>query len=207
METVTKKKLYEAMFLVDSADAGSDWDGVIAAITKILERAEVDIVSMRKWDDRRLAYDIKGKSRGTYLLCYFRSDGQQNQEIEKSVQLSERIIRVLILCVDWMTDKDIEQDTPATKADKEKEEREAARAAAEQAKAAESQAKKEAEAPAEAEPAEEAAPAEAVAAVEQARPEQAAEVAEEPEAAEATEPAAAETEDSDEDQPKVSEDD
>ena len=126
METETKNKLYEAMFLVDSADAGSDWDGVIAAITKILERAKVEVISMRKWDDRRLAYDIKGKSRGTYLLCYFRSDGQQNQEIETSVQLSERIVRVLILCVDWMTDEDVEMDTPATKADREKQEREAA---------------------------------------------------------------------------------
>ncbi len=205
METVTKKKLYEAMFLVDSADAGSDWDGVIAAITKILERAEVDVVSMRKWDDRRLAYDIKRMSRGTYLLCYFRSDGQKNQEIERDVQISERIVRVLILCVDWMTDKEIEQDTPATKVDKEKEEREAARAAAEQAKAAESQAKEEAEAPAEAEPTEESAPAEAVAAVEEAQP--AAEAAEEPEPAQTTEPVAAETEDSDEDEPKVSTDD
>ena len=203
METVTKKKLYEAMFLVDSADAGSDWDGVIAAITKILDRAKVDIVSIKKWDDRRLAYEIKGKSRGTYLLCYFRSDGQRNHEIEKSVQLSERIMRVLILCVDWMTDEDIEKDTPATKAEKEKQEREAAREAAEEAKPAEPKAEEAAEAPDEAEPAEEATPAEAVVAAEKAQPE-AAELAAEPETTGAAEPVAAETEDSDQDKPKVS---
>ena len=159
------------MFLVDSADAGSDWDGVIAAITKTLERAEVDIVSITKWDDRRLAYEIKRKARGTYILCYFRSDGQKNQEIETAVQLSEKIIRVLILCVDWMTDEDIEKDTPATKDEKEKQQRAAVREAAEQAKAAKSQA----EASAEAEPTEEAAPAEAVEAAEEAEPEQTAE--------------------------------
>jgi len=135
LETVTKKRLYEAMFLIDSADAGSDWDGVIAAITKTLERAEVDIVSITKWDDRRLAYEIKRKARGTYILCYFRSDGQNNDQIETAVQLSEKIIRVLILCVDWMTDEDIEKDTPATRDEKEKQERAAAREAAEQAKA------------------------------------------------------------------------
>ena len=190
MKTVTKKKLYEAMFLVDSADAGSDWDGVIAAITKILQRAKVDIVSIKKWDDRRLAYEIKGKSRGTYLLCYFRSDGQRNHEIEKSVQLSERIMRVLILCVDWMTEEDIEKDTPATKAEKEKQEREATREADEEAKPAEAETEEGAETPAEAEPAEEAAPKEAVAVAEEADP--------------AAEPEAAETEDSVEDKPKVS---
>ena len=35
METVAKKNNYEGMFLVDSARAGSDWDGIIAAIKKI----------------------------------------------------------------------------------------------------------------------------------------------------------------------------
>ena len=38
MKTVAKK-LYEAMFLVDSNLAGSDWDGVLATIKNIFERA------------------------------------------------------------------------------------------------------------------------------------------------------------------------
>jgi small subunit ribosomal protein S6 len=200
------------MFLIDSADAGSDWDGVIAAITKTLERAEVDIVSITKWDDRRLAYEIKRKARGTYILCYFRSDGQKNQEIETAVQLSEKIIRVLILCVDWMTDEDIEKDTPATKDEREKQERAAAREAAEQAKA-DKAAEAQAEAAEEAEPTEEAAPAEAIAAADEVPPTeevleaQATELTREPESAATTEPAEEETDDSGRAQPKVSEDD
>jgi small subunit ribosomal protein S6 len=129
---MTEKKLYEGMFLVDSAEAASDWDGINAAIKKILDRAKAEIVSIRKWDDRRLAYDIRGVSRGTYLLCYFRADGRQIQSIEKAVQLSEKIIRVLILSTERMTQEDIEKDTPATKAEKEQE-----KAVAEQPKEAE----------------------------------------------------------------------
>ena len=212
METVTKKKLYEAMFLVDSADAGSDWDGVIAAITKTLERAEVDIVSITKWDDRRLAYEIKRKARGTYILCYFRSDGQNNDQIETAVQLSEKIVRVLILCVDWMTDEDIEKDTPATRDEKEKQERAAAREAAEQAKASKA-VEAETEAAEEVKPTEEAAPAEAIAAAdevaltEEALETEATGVTQEPESAATTETAEEETDDSEEAQPKVSADD
>jgi small subunit ribosomal protein S6 len=106
------------MFLVDSAEAGTDWDGVIASITRILERANAEIVSIRKWDDRRLAYDIRGVSRGTYILCYFRADGGKIQDIEKAVQLSEKIMRVLVLNAEHMTAEDIEKDTPAVKAEK-----------------------------------------------------------------------------------------
>jgi small subunit ribosomal protein S6 len=120
LETMVEKKLYEGMFLVDSADAASDWDGVNAVIKKILDKAEAEIVSIKKWDDRRLAYDIKGTSRGTYILCYFKAGGEKIQGIEKAVQLSEKIIRVLILSTEQMTKEDIEKDTPAIKAEKEK---------------------------------------------------------------------------------------
>jgi len=118
---MAEKKLYEGMFLVDSAKAASDWDGINAAIKRILDRAKAEIVSMRKWDDRRLAYDIRGVSRGTYILCYFRADGGQIQDIEKAVQLSEKIIRVLILNTDQMTQEDIDKETPAAKAEREQE--------------------------------------------------------------------------------------
>lgn len=121
METMVEKKLYEGMFLVDSTKAASDWDGTNAAIKRILDRTGAEIHSMRKWDDRKLAYDIKGTSRGTYILCYFKADGQKIQDIEKAVHLSEKIIRVLILNTDQMTQEDIEKDTPAIKTEKEKE--------------------------------------------------------------------------------------
>jgi len=94
---VTVKRLYEGMFLVDSAQAAADWDGVLEAIRTVLDRAGAEIVSMRKWDERRLAYEIKGVSRGTYILTYFKVDGRKISEIERDVQLSERIMRAMIL--------------------------------------------------------------------------------------------------------------
>jgi small subunit ribosomal protein S6 len=111
------------MFLIDSAYAASDWDGVIGSITRILERVEAEIVSIQKWDERKLAYPVDGKTRGTYILCYFRVDGPKIQEIEKAVQLSEQIMRVLILNAERMTQEDMEKDTPAAKAEKEKDKR------------------------------------------------------------------------------------
>jgi len=135
LETVAKNRLYEGMFLIDSSQAGADWDGIIAAIRTILEKADAEIDSIRKWDERRLAYDIKGKSRGTYILSYFRVDGEKIQDIERSVRLSEKIMRVLILSAERQRPEDIEKDTPATKVEKEKEKRKAAKEAAQADKA------------------------------------------------------------------------
>ena len=107
METVVRK-LYEAMFLVDSAQA-ENWDSIIKTIKTILAKAEAEIVSIDKWADRRLAYEINGKTRGTYILCYFRADGDRIRDIERDVQLSERIMRVLILSAETRAKQDVEK--------------------------------------------------------------------------------------------------
>jgi len=99
LKTATTK-LYEAMFLVDSALAGSDWDGVLQTIKNILQKAQVEILWLQKWGERKLAYQINHKARGTYIICYFRSDGSRIHDIERDVRLSERIMRVLILKAD-----------------------------------------------------------------------------------------------------------
>lgn len=96
METVAKR-LYEGMFLVDSAQAAADWEATLSVINNILQRADAEVVSMRKWQDRKLAYDIDHKTRGTYILCYFNASGERIAGIEKDVLLSEKVMRVLIL--------------------------------------------------------------------------------------------------------------
>jgi small subunit ribosomal protein S6 len=106
------------MFLVDSAEATSDWEGITKLIKTILKRAKAEIVSVRKWDDRTLAYPVQGKSRGAYILCYFRAPSGKIADIEREVRLSERVMRVLILNAENMTQEDIEKDTPSEETEK-----------------------------------------------------------------------------------------
>jgi ribosomal protein S6 len=109
LETVAKR-LYEAMFLVDSAQAAADWEGTLSVINNILQRADAEVVSMRKWQERKLAYDIDRKTRGTYILCYFKVDGRRIRGIEKDVQLSEKVMRVLVLTTEKRPAEMIERD-------------------------------------------------------------------------------------------------
>jgi small subunit ribosomal protein S6 len=106
------------MFLVDSAKAAADWDGILGIITSLLGKCDAEILSLKKWDERRLAYDISRQSRGTYILCYFKGDGQKIGELERNVQLSEEILRVLILRGDHVKPEDLEKDTPSTRVEK-----------------------------------------------------------------------------------------
>jgi small subunit ribosomal protein S6 len=112
------KKLYEGMFLIDSAEAAKDWDGIIETITKMLTKIDAEIVSIRKWDERPLAYKIRKCERGTYLLSYFRAEGPRIHDLERDVELSERIVRAMILNGDHLTEADIAKETPSTRAER-----------------------------------------------------------------------------------------
>jgi ribosomal protein S6 len=108
LEKQANTRLYEGMFLVSSSRAARDWEGTLKTIRTILERADCRIVSMDKWDERRLAYDIKGHGRGTYILSFFEADARKIKGIERDVLLSDRILRALILRGNYG------QKTPAT---------------------------------------------------------------------------------------------
>lgn len=106
METGVKK-LYEVMFLIDSAEAAKDWDGIIELVTKMLNKIDAQIIYLKKWDERPLAYSIKRCARGTYILSYFKADGRKITELERDVLLSERIMRALILRIDHLTEEEV----------------------------------------------------------------------------------------------------
>ncbi|MGD9789094.1 MAG: 30S ribosomal protein S6 [Phycisphaerales bacterium] len=98
---------YEAMFLISQAVA-SDLNSVVEHINEILHRGHATLLAMRKWDERRLAYEIKGQKRGLYILAYFTTVGENIAHIERDCNLSEKILRAMILRCDHMTKDQIE---------------------------------------------------------------------------------------------------
>ncbi|VAX42639.1 hypothetical protein MNBD_PLANCTO03-1487 [hydrothermal vent metagenome] len=99
-------KVYESMFLINQAEA-ADLQGAVAHIEEILCRGDAEVVSMRKWDERRLAFEIDKQRRGVFILCYFRSPTNTIAHIERDCTLSERIMRVMIMTADHLSEEEI----------------------------------------------------------------------------------------------------
>lgn len=93
---------YEAMFLFSQATA-ADFGGAIAHLREILDKAGAEIIAMKKWDERRLAYEIDKQKRGVYILVYFSCNARNIAQIERSCNLSEKVLRHLITRADHMT--------------------------------------------------------------------------------------------------------
>ncbi|MDO8886837.1 30S ribosomal protein S6, partial [Candidatus Oleimmundimicrobium sp.] len=71
-------------------------------ITAQIEKRGGEIVTLKKWDERQLAYEIDGKTRGTYILVYFNCEPASIASIERDNNLSEDIMRAMILRADFI---------------------------------------------------------------------------------------------------------
>jgi small subunit ribosomal protein S6 len=74
------------------------------------------VLSVKPWDERKLCYAIKGRTRGLYVLTYVKMDAQGVIEFERDCQLNEAILRILVMRKDKLTQEQIDAETPATAA-------------------------------------------------------------------------------------------
>jgi len=102
---------YEAMFLFGSA-AAAEVDKSIATARGIIERHGGQVLVAKKWDERKLLYEIKGNKRGLYIITYFSAPGTAVAGIERDVNLSEEVVRVLVTDAAHLNKDEMEKVEP-----------------------------------------------------------------------------------------------
>ncbi len=90
---------YEAMFLLNNDAAMADFEAAAGQVDHVLTRSGATLVRKEKWDERKLAYEIKGQRRATYYLVYFTAPTSAIAEIRRDAQLNATILRHLILAL------------------------------------------------------------------------------------------------------------
>src|ERR1700756_1001955 len=92
--------VYECMFLLDTNKVSGDVPAAAQQLHTMLERNHAEVLASRPWDERRLAFPIKGHKKGLYYLTYFRTEGKNLLNMERDLALNEMVLRYLILHVD-----------------------------------------------------------------------------------------------------------
>ena len=101
-------RLYEALFLLQQADVAGDFPAAVEHVRDLFNRAGAELLMLRKWDERRLAYEIKGQKRGTFLLAYFRAAGTAIRTLEHDSNLSETVLRMQVIKGDHIGEVELE---------------------------------------------------------------------------------------------------
>lgn len=98
---------YEAMFLL-SQQVAVDFGDAIEHINELFNRAGAEVLAMQKWDERRLAYEIKKQRRGVYILAYFKVDPQNLPGLERDSNISDKIMRMMVVKADQYSPEEIQ---------------------------------------------------------------------------------------------------
>ena len=92
--------VYEGMFILDPTKYSRDPAGSAQQVSDIITQHGGTILAARLWDERKLAYPIKGHKKGVYWLTYFRMPGDGLIPLERQCEISDEILRNLVLRVD-----------------------------------------------------------------------------------------------------------
>lgn len=90
-------RIYEGMFLVEPTIAAKEWDKVVTHVHGLLKKHGGTVKTSTKWAERKLAYEVKKHKRGTYLLVYFDAPPDSVNKVRKEAELSDIILRSMIL--------------------------------------------------------------------------------------------------------------
>lgn len=89
-------RLYEAMWVVDANVARESMTKVMAGLKELVEKSGGTWINGDKWEERRLAYSIKKKKRGMYVLSHFTSATESLTRLERNIQISDLVLRALV---------------------------------------------------------------------------------------------------------------
>ena len=101
-------RIYEIMFLIDNNAVRAGWKEAKASVTGLIEKHGGKVRAARRWDERKLAYPIKRRRRGTYVLVYGELSGQGVATLRRELDLTENVLRYLLLQVEAVPPKEVE---------------------------------------------------------------------------------------------------
>jgi len=92
-----KKAAYEGMFIFDANRLARDPQGLPDAVAGMIEAAGGELEVSRLWEERRLAYPIKGHRKGAYWITYFHLPPSQVSPLTKQCEIKDGILRQLFV--------------------------------------------------------------------------------------------------------------
>lgn len=91
--------LYETIFIVHP-DKGGTVKEYIDRFKKLVEEQGGTVSHLEEWGLRDLAYRIQKQTKGYYTLLQYRSTARAVEELERTMKLSDGVLRYLTVRVD-----------------------------------------------------------------------------------------------------------
>lgn len=110
-------RTYESMFVIDNDAVRAGWKQAKASVVASVEKHGGKVLAARHWAERRLAYPIRRKRRGTYMLAYCELPPQSLALLRNDMDISDSVLRYLFLSTDEVPAKELELSAAEDAAD------------------------------------------------------------------------------------------
>jgi len=88
---------YEGVFIIDPDLPLDASKGVVAQLQELVTKNGGRVDGLQEWGKRRLAYIIKKKHDGNYVLLNFQMDSKQTRKFEQALRLNDQLLRYLVV--------------------------------------------------------------------------------------------------------------
>ena len=121
---MSEKPYYETMYILRPDIPEEEVESHLKKYSEILEKSGSEVLDNQMRGKRRLAYPIAKHKEGIYVQLSHKGNGQQIETLEKSMRLSEDVIRYLTVKQDGPlpTPKSTSKDDEPEKSETQKEE-------------------------------------------------------------------------------------
>ncbi len=85
------------MFIVDPTVSDDGLTQIQQRLTESATTRGAEVKKISPWERRRLAYEIKGRRDGIYILAQLRADPAIIKELENQLTVTETVLRHLVV--------------------------------------------------------------------------------------------------------------
>lgn len=88
-------KAYEIIVILDPALTEEEVEGQINEIRELVLKGNGEVQDIQRWGKKRLAYLVKKRREGYYVLFLLKVDPQVLSSLERNFKISERILKYM----------------------------------------------------------------------------------------------------------------
>ena len=97
MKKATKERYYETMIIWDTGLSTEELDKEITRVKETIEKTGGECLKIDKWGKRRLAYEIKKKKEGIYVVIDFKGTPEILSQLFDLFKFDKNVIRHMSL--------------------------------------------------------------------------------------------------------------
>ena len=91
---------YECTYILDPVLTDEEQEPLIERFKTLVSENGGAVDAVDKWERRRLAYEVKGKREGVYVVMNFNGEPQTETELGRVLRITDGVLRHIVVRTD-----------------------------------------------------------------------------------------------------------